>query len=121
VVTVALVANLFGDVLNIEGLLGGDPEDIILGEPAVGTAHPLAGEPQPGPSPGVAVVHDKLALLVLDLCVVGGYALVGESDVRLLGLADAHCVVVFEDGAVGWFVFGFFELELYDPFVHVLG
>lgn len=32
---VVFVADLFGDVLDIEGLLGGDPENIILGKFAV--------------------------------------------------------------------------------------
>lgn len=51
---------------------------------------------------------------------VGRNALVVELYVRVLGLAEAHCVVVFEDGAVRRLVLWLFELELDDAFVDVL-
>lgn len=51
---------------------------------------------------------------------VGGDALVVELDVRVLRLAEAHRVVVLEDGAVGRLVLRLLELELDDALVDVL-
>ena len=77
----ALVGDGVSDMLEVEGLLGGDPKDVVLGKLAIRTPDSLAGEPEPSAGPGIAVVHDELALLVLDLGVVGGNALVGQPDV----------------------------------------
>lgn len=51
---------------------------------------------------------------------VGGYALVVELDMGVLGLANPDRVVVLEDRPVGGLVVRLVELELYDPLVHVL-
>ena len=112
--------DLLGEILNKEGLLGGDAKDIVFADPAILTPDSLAGQPQPGARPGVAVIHHKAPLLVLDLGVVGGYALVEEPDVRFFSLADAYSVVVLEDGSVGRLVVGFLELKLDDPFIEIL-
>jgi hypothetical protein len=108
------------DILYVKGLLRGYSEDVVLAEFSINASHPLAGQSQPGARPCVAVVHDELTLLILDFCVVGGDALVHEPYMRLLRLADAYGVVVFEDGAVGRFVVWFFELEFDDALVDIL-
>ena len=120
VVRAVFVVDLFGEVLDEEGLFGGEAEDVVLGDPAVLAPDALGGQPQPGAGPGVAVVHNEAALLVLDLGVVGGDALVEEADVGFLSLADADGVVVLEDGPVGGLVVGLLELELDDALVEVL-
>lgn len=110
----------FSDVLDQEGLLGGNTDDVVLRQLPVLTADAFAAEPQPCSRTCVAVVHHEASLLVLDFGVIGADALIGEPNMTLLGLADAHSVVVLEDGSVGRLVFGLLELEFDHSFVDVL-
>jgi hypothetical protein len=65
------------DVLNQEGLLGGNADDIVFGQLPVLTAYSFATESQPCSSTCVAVVHHKTSLLILDFRMIRADTLIG--------------------------------------------